>query len=85
MAGRIRVTVYRNGSISDGKAVVIDPTDDLELFKHKIVAKLAMQVKRIFTSNGGEIDALDELCANDVLYASSGEDYKQGNNFFFPV
>lgn len=74
-----RVTIFRNGSQFDGKVVALGETMDefLKLAAVKLEITLA---KRIFLSSGGEIDDLQLIRDNDVLYISVGENFIGGTS-----
>lgn len=71
-----RVTVYINGSAREGKALML-PDDMDQFFK---IAKDKLNFKgvfrRVFARSGGQIDSLDEMCPDDVLWLSAGEEFQ---------
>ncbi|KAI0561725.1 Myb-like DNA-binding protein [Gracilaria domingensis] len=74
-APRVRVTVHVNGQAKGGMALLVP--DTLEQFFETAATKLKTELvfKRIFTRSGGEITSVDELCQDDMLWLSSGQDF----------
>lgn len=72
---RIRVTIHKNGSLGGGMALMLPPT--MEEFFQIAKKKLAFDgnFKRVFTRSGGEITSLDEMCHDDALWLSEGEEF----------
>ncbi|PXF41827.1 Myb-like protein J [Gracilariopsis chorda] len=72
---RLRVTVHLNGHATQGMALLVPHTLNafFELAKSKL--KSHQHLTRIFTRSGGEITDVDELCQDDMLWLSSGEDF----------
>mmetsp|Transcript_18253 Transcript_18253/g.46035 ORF Transcript_18253/g.46035 Transcript_18253/m.46035 type:complete len:358 (-) Transcript_18253:112-1185(-) len=81
LAGDINVTVHRNGYSRDGCRVVVpaDPAVTLGGFCETVAEALGCggrQFRKVFTRSGVEIESLDELCDNDVLWFSEGESFQ---------
>lgn len=71
---KMRVTVHRNGESHGGKAIILP--NSLEQFFRLASDKLdAKNFCRAFTRSGGEISTLDELCHDDTLWLSEGQDF----------
>lgn len=72
---KIRVTVHVNGRDGGGKALMLPATME-QFFQH---AEDKLQVEgpfsRVFTRSGAEITLLDEMCPDDTLWLSCGEDF----------
>lgn len=77
-----QVLVYRNGNNREWKPFTV-PTS-LEVLLEKVGASFGIEAKRLFTNTGGEIKSIDDLRNMDVLYASSGEDFKQVQEMTVP-
>lgn len=69
----MRVVIYRNGTSRDAKIFSV-PASLSELLQSASL-KFGIEAKRIFTSMGGEIDDVNLLRDEEVLYVSSGEDF----------
>lgn len=73
---KLRVTVHQNGKIRGGMALMLPESID-QFFK---TAKSKLNFKgsfsRVFTRSGGEITSLDEMCQDDMLWLSAGEDFR---------
>ncbi|CAN8068832.1 unnamed protein product [Agarophyton chilense] len=74
-APRVRVTVHINGHAKGGMTLLVP--DTLPQFFHTAASKLRSQLafSRIFTRSGGEITSVDELCQDDMLWLSAGNDF----------
>ncbi|KAJ8903632.1 hypothetical protein NDN08_004734 [Rhodosorus marinus] len=74
MGQKMRVTVHRNGEAHGGKAMIVPQTLDhfFRLAAEKLEGK---NYCRAFTRSGGEISNLDELCHDDSLWLSDGQDF----------
>eukprot|EP00177_Eucheuma_denticulatum_P004346 GFKZ01007899.1.p1 GENE.GFKZ01007899.1~~GFKZ01007899.1.p1 ORF type:complete len:481 (-),score=51.77 GFKZ01007899.1:229-1671(-) len=72
---KIRVTVHVNGREGGGKALMLPQT--MEEFFHHAEDKLQIEgpLSRVFTRSGAEITLLDEMCPDDTLWLSCGEDF----------
>lgn len=72
---KIRVTIHVNGRIGGGKALMLPQT--MEEFFQLAETKLLTEgsLSRVFTRCGAEISALDEMCQDDMLWLSCGEDF----------
>ena len=72
---KVRVTVHMNGELKNGKALILPNTFEkfFELATEKLKAE--KRLTRVFTRMGGEISSLDEMCPDDVLLLSSGDDF----------
>ncbi|XP_011300823.1 BTB/POZ domain-containing protein KCTD9 isoform X2 [Fopius arisanus] len=68
-----RVILFENGTTVNGKVFMVTHSVD-ELLK-AASGKFAITAKRIFTSQGGEIDDLKLIRDDDILYVSSGEEF----------
>lgn len=68
-----RVNLFLNGADSEGKAVMIQ--DSFEELLSSASEKFGLHVTRIFTSEGGEIDAIDLIRNDDILYVTTGEPF----------
>ena len=64
-----------NGELKNGKALILPNTFEkfFELATEKLKAE--KRLTRVFTRMGGEISSLDEMCPDDVLLLSSGDDF----------
>lgn len=73
---RLRVTVHQNGKGGGSMALMLP--DTLELFFRNAEKKLRFDgsFSRVFTRSGGEITSLDEMCQDDMLWLSGGEDFR---------
>lgn len=72
---KLRVTVHINGKLKGGMALMLPKT--IEEFFEQAQAKLQFDgmFSRVFTRSGGEITLLDEMCQDDMLWLSTGEDF----------
>lgn len=73
---KLRVTVHVNGMLKGGMALMLPNT--LEQFYEMAKRKLQFEgelFRRVFTRSGGEISCLDEMCQDDMLWLSTGEDF----------
>lgn len=72
---KTRVTIHANGRIGGGKALMLPQT--MEEFFQLAETKLLTEspLSRVFTRCGAEIAALDEMCQDDMLWLSCGEDF----------
>lgn len=70
-----RVVLFRNGTETDGKVVLV--THSLDELLASGSSKFGISAKRIFTSQGGEIDDMRLIRDDDVLYISEGEPFQQ--------
>lgn len=72
---KLRVTVHVNGKLRGGMALMLP--DSLDQFFEQAKSKLNFSgcFCRVFTRSGGEITCLDEMCQDDTLWLSSGEDF----------
>jgi len=70
-----RVVLFLNGSCVDGKVVLV--THSLEELLGTASKKFSVEAKRLFTSQGGEIDDVKLIRDDDVLYVSAGEPFIQ--------
>lgn len=68
-----RVTIFKNGKMTGGKVFLVPQS--LDEFFSQIFLKFNFIVRKIFTPQGGEIDHVDLIRDNDILYISSGEDF----------
>lgn len=73
---KIRVTVHINGHIKGGMALMLP--DSLVQFFDLAKSKLAFNdiFRRVFTRSGGEITNIDEMCQDDMLWLSTGDDFR---------
>ncbi|XP_017752693.1 PREDICTED: BTB/POZ domain-containing protein KCTD9 isoform X3 [Eufriesea mexicana] len=70
-----RVTLFVNGNnILNGK-VVFNLSNSLDELLIAASSKFNITVKRIFNAQGGEIDDINLIRDDDVLYVSCGEDF----------
>ncbi|XP_051176876.1 BTB/POZ domain-containing protein KCTD9 [Leptopilina boulardi] len=76
-----RVILFANGTDVNGKVFLVTHSIDELLAAASI--KFEMVAKRIFTSQGGEIDDIKLIRDDDILYVSNGEDFftSAQNNF----
>lgn len=80
---QFRVSVFKNGSgHSGGKVVLVSEDESLEAFLAKAAQKLGITANessfkdwKVFTKEGSQVEDCAELCPNDVLYISMGEDF----------
>lgn len=72
---KLRVTVHINGKLKGGMALVLP--DSLDQFFEQAKSKLNFvdSFSRVFTRSGGEITCIDEMCPDDMLWLSAGEDF----------
>ncbi|XP_071441983.1 BTB/POZ domain-containing protein KCTD9 [Hetaerina americana] len=68
-----RVILFKNGTEVDGKVVLV--THSLEELLTAASFKFGIEAKRLFTSQGGEIDDIKLIRDDDILYASEGEEF----------
>ncbi|XP_033332858.1 BTB/POZ domain-containing protein KCTD9 isoform X3 [Megalopta genalis] len=68
-----RVILFVNGTDVNGKVFMI--THSLDELLASASSKFNMSAKRIFTSQGGEIDDIKLIRDDDVLYVSDGQDF----------
>lgn len=68
-----RIVIYKNGSSVDGKAIQLP--DSLDTLLTEAGKKLGIEAKLLFTVQGGEIDDVNLVKDDDILYVSSGEPY----------
>ncbi|KAL7291358.1 BTB/POZ domain-containing protein KCTD9 [Trichogramma pretiosum] len=68
-----RVILFLNGTDVNGKVFLVTHCID-ELFKEASM-KFNIKAKRLFTPQGGEIDDINLIRDDDILYVSSGEDF----------
>jgi len=71
-----RVTIFQNGKYGSGGKVLFVPKTLKKLIT-VAAKKLNIDVKRVFNKEGGEIEDIDEILPNDVLYFSLGEEFIQ--------
>lgn len=69
-----RVTVFRNGNTTDPIITLVPNT--FNDFKTTLSQKLDLDVRKVFTEKGAEIDDIALIRDDDVLYVSEGEKYK---------
>lgn len=72
---KMRVTVHINGKLKGGMALILPNT--LSQFFEMAQTKFNYDgnFTRVFTRSGGEITSLDEMCPDDMLWLSPGEDF----------
>lgn len=72
---KLRVTVHVNGRLKGGMALMLPAS--LETFFEMGKSKLNFDAtfNRVFTRSGGEITCLDEMCPDDMLWLSKGDDF----------
>lgn len=72
---KTRVTVHVNGRLKGGMALMLP--NGLDKFFEMAKSKLhfAGNFGRVFTRSGGEITSVDEMCQDDMLWLSTGEDF----------
>ncbi|CAL1291967.1 unnamed protein product [Larinioides sclopetarius] len=68
-----RVIIFKNGYSVDGKTVELP--DSLEKLLATASTKLNVEAKLLFTAQGGEIDDINLIRDDELLYISSGEPY----------
>ncbi|CAG2108358.1 unnamed protein product, partial [Medioppia subpectinata] len=68
-----RVVIFVNGSKIDGKVFSVDHSLD-ELLTNSS-QKFGVQCKRLFTKDGGEIDDIQLVKDDDILYVSDGQPF----------
>ncbi|KAL0117193.1 hypothetical protein PUN28_010201 [Cardiocondyla obscurior] len=76
-----RVIIFVNGTDVNGKVFLV--THSLDELLTAAGAKFNITAKRIFTSQGGEIDDIKLIRDDDVLYVSNGEDFIHMNRISF--
>lgn len=69
-----RVHVFKNGLNVGGKVVLVK--DSWEDFLAVLSQKLGIQAKRIFIEMGAEIEELQSIRDDEILYVSSGEEFE---------
>ncbi|XP_065219326.1 BTB/POZ domain-containing protein KCTD9 isoform X2 [Planococcus citri] len=67
-----RVILFKNGCNDDGKVIPLTTFPELVA---AATVKFGFEVKRIFTAEGGEIDNIEVLRDNELLYVSAGEPF----------
>lgn len=72
---KLRVTVHVNGRLKGGMALVLPDTLDQFFEQAKSKLNFGDSFQRVFTRSGGEITCIDEMCPDDMLWLSSGEDF----------
>lgn len=83
MASKLRVNVFANDPglrSTGGKCLIVPAGTAWGAVLALAGAKLgfaADAAKRLFTANGAEVEDVDEIMPNDVLYVSQGEDFGQ--------
>ncbi|GBN59555.1 hypothetical protein AVEN_248750-1, partial [Araneus ventricosus] len=68
-----RVIIFKNGYSVDGKTIELP--DSLENLLATASKKLNIEAKLLFTTQGGEIDDINLIRDDELLYVSSGEPY----------
>ncbi|XP_064476666.1 BTB/POZ domain-containing protein KCTD9-like [Ornithodoros turicata] len=68
-----RVVLFRNGTTVDGKVFLVG-NSLVDLLK-EASTKFRITAKRVFTATGGEVDDVQLIRDEDVLYVSTGEDF----------
>ncbi|CAL7938689.1 unnamed protein product [Xylocopa violacea] len=69
-----RVTLFVNGNnVSNGKVFMVN--NSLDELLTAASSKFNITIRRIFNAQGGEIDDVNLLRDDDVLYVSCGEDF----------
>eukprot|EP01108_Squamamoeba_japonica_P008887 TRINITY_DN805_c0_g1_i1.p1 TRINITY_DN805_c0_g1~~TRINITY_DN805_c0_g1_i1.p1 ORF type:complete len:486 (-),score=240.46 TRINITY_DN805_c0_g1_i1:62-1519(-) len=71
-----RVTVFACGSSGSGKVMFVPKKFADLLLRMTRKLSLPAPVRRVFNEHGGEIDAVELIQSNDVLYVSMGEDFR---------
>eukprot|EP01027_Heterolobosea_sp_BB2_P002875 GEZU01004314.1.p1 GENE.GEZU01004314.1~~GEZU01004314.1.p1 ORF type:complete len:306 (-),score=56.02 GEZU01004314.1:8-883(-) len=74
----MRVNIFRNtGRKEHGKAVVVPSTfaEFLQRCSQKLGFMPEQPALRVFTEKGGEIEEIDEILDDDVLFISCGEEF----------
>ncbi|CAL1525959.1 unnamed protein product [Lymnaea stagnalis] len=69
----MRITVYRNGSLTNGKVVAVK--DTMENLMENIGEKLGCTVTCLYNHLGGCIDDIAIIRDDDLLFASEGEPF----------
>lgn len=72
---KLRVTVHVNGKLKGGMALVLPDTLDEFFEQAKSKLNFGDSFSRVFTRSGGEITCIDEMCPDDMLWLSAGEDF----------
>ncbi|GLV44482.1 uncharacterized protein CBL_10286 [Carabus blaptoides fortunei] len=75
----IRLIIYVNGTSTNGKTILLHDCDTIDKLLEKASEKFDKLFSRIFCKQGGEIDDVDFIRDNDVLYFSTGEDFINPN------
>ncbi|KAL6419345.1 hypothetical protein ACFW04_013924 [Cataglyphis niger] len=75
-----RVIIFVNGTDINGKVFVA--THSLNELLAAASAKFEITAKRIFTSQGGEIDDIKLIRDDDILYVSNGENFMPVNKIY---
>lgn len=76
---KFRITVYANGTRSSGKVVFVYRNEDWKEILGRISDRLSREITKLYNEDGGEVESIDYIEVNDVLFASIGE------NFIFPA
>lgn len=75
-----RVIIFVNGTDVNGKVLVV--THSLDELLAAASVKFDITAKRIFTSQGGEIDDIKLIRDDDILYVSNGENFIHINKVY---
>lgn len=73
-----RITVFKNGTSANGQVILV-PSSWLFLCE-EIGKKLSDKISLLYNSHGGIIDDIDLIRDDDILYASSGEQFLKPNS-----
>lgn len=68
-----RITIFKNGYANGGKLINLPLSMDCLL--QEASEKLCIEVKRVFTQHGGEVDEIELIRDDDILFLSSGENF----------
>ncbi|PRP76951.1 hypothetical protein PROFUN_15565 [Planoprotostelium fungivorum] len=75
MSSRRRVTLFPNGYKRGGRVIFVPNQGPWREFLNQCSERMNIQVRRIFVAEGGEINDVDFIEPNEVLYCSEGEDF----------
>ncbi|XP_054709182.1 BTB/POZ domain-containing protein KCTD9-like [Uloborus diversus] len=66
-----RAVIFKNGTNIEGKLICV--TDSLKDLLISAGSKLGFEAKKLFTSQGGEVDDISLIRDDETLYVSAGE------------
>lgn len=75
-----RVIIYLNGTTSNGKTLLLNNCDTLDQLLTSAGNKLNNSFNRVFCKQGGEIDDINYIRDDDILYFSYEDDFLAPSN-----